>query len=671
MTNLWKNKKRRVLAAIALVLLLLLIIILFSLFKRRSVEAIDLSTLKKEEIVSWVEQNKLQEDVEIKYEFSNVIPEDELISQSIAAGNKVQKGFLIIISKGLNPDEEVELPKDYKNYTKVQLDEFFQKSKLQQIEYKYEHHDKIAKDKIISVEPASKIKRSAKIVVKISNGKEDPNSKEITIPDFKSYSKKNIELWAEKNKINLTFEEVEHQTLAAGSFISQSPVKLSKVKQGSRLVIKLSAGKRIVIPNLLNKSEEEIKKIASTNGFKVKFIYEYSNQNEKGISFDQDVAVGQSIKPTSFVDIKISKGKRILLDFDVNQDLAKLKKELQNKGLVVKEVKEFSDTIASGMLIRSTPSVNSKRYVDPSSVIVLTISKGTDKINLATNFINKTVVDVQEFVKDKLADTAFVATKSAGKYSQTIAKDKIIEHDSQYVLAKGFNYVISLGDFVQENSANTFNAKTENDVRTLINEANNLDAKVTFNANYSYNASQSCQWNDRELTCTYPKAKPQLPSYQNNPCGSQDQCTVQINEDTSVQVSVSYEFHDSVAKDAVIRQEPVSGTLMNNQDPVKIIISKGVKKSIITYRLTTIVLSITTAGVDANSDDLAARTAEFENSARIAKNAYPTLNVEVHKMIDTSIPAGKVVEGASGNTPNGDYEEGSTIHVYISIGKSE
>lgn len=668
MKKIFKNKKNIILLSVLISLLVILTVVLMLIFSKKKVEVIDLSGFKKDEILAWIKQNNLEDEVEIRYEFSNVIAEDELISQSIEKGGKIEKGFLIIISKGINPEETISIPSDFSKMSKQQLDEFFNKNKILNVEYKYEHHETIAKDKIISITPSVKINRSQKITVVISNGKQDPNSKEIVIPDFKSYTKRNIELWAEKNKINLTFEEVASDSIAVGSFVSQKPVKLTKVKQGSRLIIELSAGKKIKIPNLINKNETEINSIAKNGNFKVKFIYEYTNEIEKGISFSQDVSAGSSIKPTSFVEVKISKGKRTKLNFETNQSIENLKKQLQDKNLIVKEIKEFSDTVSFGKIIKTEPNVNSGNYVDPKTSIAIYISKGSSFIDLKDNYSDKTINDIKKDILASLQGLDFKANKTL-KYSKKIEEGKIITHDTKYSLINGINYVESLGDFISKNSANKFNNMSEDEIIKIITDANKNGAEVTFEKQLTKNDS-GCQWQDRKLLCKFKDLSGVVPNYTTNPCNASLSCTISLNEKINLNITIVEQYSETVAAGSVISQNPVANTEINSTSDVSIIISKGPEPKI---RFSENIASLAVShlsGVDANSDSYEERLKEFEKASEIIRGTFKDLNVDIKKTISTSIAAGKVILGDPENSKENEYSRGATVVIAISIGKT-
>lgn len=676
MNKFFKNKKNIIYLSIVTVLLIILMMALFLLFKKSSIKVIDLSELKKDEILTWIKQNNLEDKVEVKYEFSNVIAENELISQSIEAGGVIKNDFLIIISKGLNPDEVINIPNNFSTMNKQQLDEFFHKNKMSNIEYKYTYHETIVKDKIISITPSVKVSRKQKITVVISNGKEDPNSKEIVIPDFKSYTKRNIELWAEKNKINLTFEEVASSTIEVGKFVSQNPIKLTKVKQGSRLIIKISAGKQITIPNLLNRNRKDIEAIAKRTGFKVRIDEsEFSDNTEKGLSFDQDVVAGSSIKASTVVNVKISKGKRIKLNFDKNLSVKELKKRLIDKKLRVKEIKEYHNEILIDNLIRTNPDISNNSFVDPNKEIEFYISKGSSLIALNKEY--ELIAKLKEDLKTKLEkeNLTFKANKTL-EYNKTIEKEKIIRHDSNYDLINGINYVESLGRYKdsEEGNVNNFNNKNENEINQLINQANQLKANVLFRKTDNLNDAIGCRWLEEQdkdiLECNFhsyfiPSAEEILEHCAKN---SSESCKMKVGSfDLTIIINENFEKTENTNP----RRNPDAKTKIVENMEVNITKIKNTHF----YRLMEVELYVDgkVEKVDANEDDYSKRLAAFNNTKNKIKEYYDKYfdTINVIPTIDTAIPAGSIMNGHNGNTPNGEYKYDTPINIYVSIGKSQ
>lgn len=90
-----------------------------------------------------------------------------------------------------------------------------------------------------------------------STTKNETNSNKVTVTDFSSMSKSDIENWAETNKVTVKFSEEYSDAVAFGSVISQSKSANDTVNEGSTIKVVLSKGKKpsIEYQNALKKAE--------------------------------------------------------------------------------------------------------------------------------------------------------------------------------------------------------------------------------------------------------------------------------------------------------------------------------------------------------------------------------------------------------------------------------
>jgi len=83
------------------------------------------------------------------------------------------------------------------------------------------------------------------------------NSNKVTVADFSSMSKADIENWATTNKVTVKFSEEYSDSVASGSVISQSKSANDTVNEGSTIKVVLSKGKKpsMEYQNALKKAE--------------------------------------------------------------------------------------------------------------------------------------------------------------------------------------------------------------------------------------------------------------------------------------------------------------------------------------------------------------------------------------------------------------------------------
>ncbi len=88
-----------------------------------------------------------------------------------------------------------------------------------------------------------------------TDNKDDSNK--VTVADFSTMSKADIENWATTNKVTVNFSEDYSDTVASGSVISQNVAANETVKEGATIKVVISKGKKpsIEYQNALKKAE--------------------------------------------------------------------------------------------------------------------------------------------------------------------------------------------------------------------------------------------------------------------------------------------------------------------------------------------------------------------------------------------------------------------------------
>ena len=83
------------------------------------------------------------------------------------------------------------------------------------------------------------------------------NSNKITVADFSTMNKADIEKWAATNKVTVTFSEDYSDAIASGSVISQNKKANETVKEGTTIKVVISKGKKpsIEFQNALKQAE--------------------------------------------------------------------------------------------------------------------------------------------------------------------------------------------------------------------------------------------------------------------------------------------------------------------------------------------------------------------------------------------------------------------------------
>src|SRR5699024_656776 len=153
---------------------------------------------------------------------------NHIISQSVAAGDKIRKGktLQIIASLGPDPDEAIQLV-DFSELSKDEAANWIEENKAENLQLVTEFSDELDEGEFIKFtikDPQiaeSDYKRKDSAAVYYSKGQE-VFEKNITIPDFTNMPKEEVEKWADTNEIKMTFKEAASDDIEIGHIISQS-----------------------------------------------------------------------------------------------------------------------------------------------------------------------------------------------------------------------------------------------------------------------------------------------------------------------------------------------------------------------------------------------------------------------------------------------------------------
>ena len=187
----------------------------------------------------------------------------------------------------------------------------------------------------------------------------------------------NAELSAE---IKLVFSEV----VAKGIVISADPTSGSAVGKDQIVTLTISKGPEFFsVPNMKDLTLDEVRAELKNIGLKLgEVTYEYSSDVKKNHTISSKPGFGQLAKPNSSVGIVLSKGAAPIPIPDVkgsNSEAAV--SALSAAGFnTVTILQEYSNTVATGVVISQTPTALTERL--PKTPITLVVSKGIRPVSV-------------------------------------------------------------------------------------------------------------------------------------------------------------------------------------------------------------------------------------------------------------------------------------------------
>lgn len=260
----------------------------------------------------WVKQQGIKSSgIVIKEEYDFDTDAGIIIEQSVDAGSKVKEDVKItfVASKGADPDEAVDFLEDVLSLTKTDIQRWVNDNKLTNVKFNQTYSEAVEEGYVISFDlkglSADEFTRSSNVTFNISRGSQPAGT--ITLEDFMGKSKVEVEAWAKSKKIELEIYETYSDDKAADTVISQSVESGKTMKQGETLIITVSKGKAITLPNFTTMSKESFDEWVSENPNIIKTTERYSDQT--GYVLSQSKKAGTQVGSTDDkIEVVVNKG---------------------------------------------------------------------------------------------------------------------------------------------------------------------------------------------------------------------------------------------------------------------------------------------------------------------------------------------------------------------------
>lgn len=347
----YRRKKRRKLWLIIIgsILAFLMIFFLYYLFIYVKVE--DFVDRPVAEARAWAEDNNIE--IELEQEYSMEYEANQIISQSVPAGEKIRKGKTLQLVSSLGPDPEEIIPlADFSKMNQEEAKQWIEDHKAENIQIVTEYSDDIEEGKFIKFTikdsniDESEYRRKDGAALYYSKGKE-VFEKNITVPDFTGTSKEEVEKWAEANEIKMTYKESDSDTIEAGYIISQSIAAEEKVAKRDKMEVVVSTGKAIIVPNFWGLTPEEA--TANFPNLDVTVKQVFHAEVPYGTLISQSIKADTKLteKDDKHVIVTYSLGKPYLQDFRgyLEGDLPRLFfEEYKSKGADIKYTVKYVDS---------------------------------------------------------------------------------------------------------------------------------------------------------------------------------------------------------------------------------------------------------------------------------------------------------------------------------------
>ena len=373
-----KRKKRLLIAGVVTIL-----VIAGSVFTFLKLNEVRVPQFVAEKTLNDVQVWAAKNNIEIDYtsKFSVKVEEGYIVEQSSKGGEKIQKGsdFAIVVSKGANPEQKVQVP-DFMKMSLTEIEAWKKKEKANNVTIEKVFDENVEKSKVIRVAyqtegiDAKNYRRKDKLTVVVSKGKET-FEKNIEVPNFKEKTKLEVESWASENEIELEIEEVAHDDIDEGNVISQSVAAKTKMAKKEVMKIVVSRGKIAYAPNFFGSDVTSAQALASQAKVNINTLSYYSNSVPSGSLISQSHPAGSEIK-ADIITLVYSLGKPFIANFDGSDVYTMIQsiEEMNTKGAQLTYViNEVSNSEKKGTIVTSNHKAN---FVNVGTQIVIYVSSG-------------------------------------------------------------------------------------------------------------------------------------------------------------------------------------------------------------------------------------------------------------------------------------------------------
>ena len=273
----------------------------FSLGEGSALEEIKLIDFKKKsEFESIFYLKKNQVNYEIKYAFSNSIKKGYVIKQSIDAGKTINiKNDKVVITVSKGPEIKIT---ELRGMSMSDITDWVISNKLK-LEFTDQYDDSTKENHVISANYSSGdvVEEGTVIKIVVSKGK-------LVMPKFNNLNE--YREWVNKYNINSEEKHEFSDSVAIGNIIRFSHKEGDVIKNTDTVVVTISDGKKISVPNVVGISKDSAASKLKNAGLGYNFVYSYSDSVAKGNTIRQSISAGAGVSQGTVVTVTVSNGKK-------------------------------------------------------------------------------------------------------------------------------------------------------------------------------------------------------------------------------------------------------------------------------------------------------------------------------------------------------------------------
>ena len=405
------------------------------------------------EVVSWAAKNNvtLVQD----YEYSDMVPAYSIISQNYDSNSKIKdiEELEIAVSEGPNPDKEIIVP-DMDGWDSDRVIRYVEDNYLTNVDVEFIESDK-AKDTVIEQSATGSMKRSDEMRLTFSLGEELDNS-DVQVIDLTGKSEFEAVFYLKQHRISYDIERDFSKKIERGKVASQSieAGDTVPVNSDNLLVLTISKGKSIKVPNLKKMTMVEITEWVIENKLKLEFTDQYDDSVKENQVIDANYHKGDEVEQGTVIKVVISKGSLVMREF---KTLEEFRSWADKYGISYEEKHEFSKDVSQGEVI--SYSYKKGDVIKNGDSIIVTISDGEER--KVPNIIGMSKKEAIDALEEVGLNYNFVMQNST-KEKNTVIKQSI---SAGSTVSDGTTITVTLSngkqtEYREEDNSNSSNSNS-------------------------------------------------------------------------------------------------------------------------------------------------------------------------------------------------------------------
>lgn len=210
------------------------------------------------------------------------------------------------------------------------------------------------------------------------------------MPNITGMTVEDAENALKKIGMKVQVDYVESDSVDSGIVLNTDVEEGTPLKQGTTVVLKVSAGiTGVEVPNVADKTYETAERLLKNRGLTINRVDNYSDTVEEGMVISQSPESGVTVPKETVVTVTVSKGReeqKIRVPNLIGQTEAEARFILVDNGLSIGSVSYvFNSEVEEGLVCYQSTSQGS--YVDPDTIIDIKVSQGTEKYTYRCNVV--------------------------------------------------------------------------------------------------------------------------------------------------------------------------------------------------------------------------------------------------------------------------------------------